>query len=155
MNNDTAAYHARHERGEGHMPPGEGAAFANGAAARQPEIDRLCAERLAFATESEERKAEIERLLKKNIELRQQAECDQREVERLTAQNANLRRWQALGKPLTAAMSIVVDDMQELRADNERLRAALKPLAEWAIDVTAKPTLADCDRARRALETKP
>ena len=138
MNNDTAAYRARQERGDGHMPPGEGAAFANGAAARQPEIDRLCAERLAFATESEERKAEIERLLKKNIELRQQAECDQREIERLTAAR-------------DAAMRVHVEDGAEI----ERLRAALKPLAEWAIDVTAKPTLADCDRARRALETKP
>lgn len=45
------------------------------------------------------------------------------EIERLTAENADLRRWKALDKPLTAAMAVVVTDMQRLRAEIERLKA--------------------------------
>jgi len=90
------------------------------------------------------------------------------EIERLTQQNTDLRRWQALEKPLTAAMSIVVTDMQELRAEIERLTA----LAQSNDDITWELTgenerlraalrfyAEDCAEtgliARRALEPKP
>jgi len=51
------------------------------------------------------------------------------ENERLRAENENLRRWKAMDKPLTAAMAVVSNDMQRLRADCEQAAAFLDELA--------------------------
>jgi Tfp pilus assembly protein PilN len=42
------------------------------------------------------------------------------EIERLKAENADLRRWKAMDKPLTAAMKVVSNDMQRLRASLDK-----------------------------------
>jgi hypothetical protein len=43
----------------------------------------------------------------------------------------------------------------EMAAEIKRLRAALKPLAQWADHPMAKPTLEDCNRARAAWRGAP
>jgi cell division protein FtsB len=68
------------------------------------------------------------------------------EIERLKKENEDLRRWKAMDKPLTAAMGVVVADIQQLRAQNDKLRAALQ---EIAFENPSRPP-AEC--ARRALE---
>ena len=40
----------------------------------------------------------------------------------------------------------------ELVAERKRLRAALKPFANWAMHPSKKPTIEDCNRAFRALK---
>lgn len=42
---------------------------------------------------------------------------------------------------------------REVRAKNKALREALKPLANWAKHPMQKPTLDDCNRARRVLRS--
>jgi uncharacterized small protein (DUF1192 family) len=72
------------------------------------------------------------------------------EIKRLTAENADLRRWKALDKPLTAAMAIVVTDMQQLRAEVERLRQ-LPPYPITTLSQEVEKLRAEIERLRAAL----
>jgi len=67
------------------------------------------------------------------------------EIERLKAENADLRRWKAMDKPITAAMSVVSNDMQRLKAQNTEVAAYLDTLAEHFFNTLGQRLLAaDC-----------
>jgi len=61
-------------------------------------------------------------------------DCHQRElraeIEQLKAENADLRRWKAMDKPLTAALKVVSNDMQRLKAQTAEAATFLDGLAE-------------------------
>jgi hypothetical protein len=53
------------------------------------------------------------------------------EIERLRVENENLRRWKAMDKPITAAMAVVSNDMQRLKAQHTEAAAFLDRLASF------------------------
>jgi hypothetical protein len=55
------------------------------------------------------------------------AEADNK---RLRSENEKLRRWKAMDKPITAAMAVVSNDVQRLKAQNTEVAAFLDALAE-------------------------
>lgn len=82
------------------------------------------------------------------------------EIKRLQQENADLRRWKALDKPITAAMNVVNNDVQSLRAEIKRLRAEAadrikKVECLWALCDARKNEIARLQSCLHAQESVP
>jgi hypothetical protein len=126
------------------------------------EAERQRADNAKLRAEIERLVGEIEKIWQTQARaalLREQEMKEKRaEIERLRRENEDLRRWKAMDKPFTAAMGVVVADIQQLRAERDAARAALKKMLEvyapWALSNPDEPDAVTGEQHIAAMEAR-